>query len=226
MYVLPLTRICVFCFMLKLLPSKRSHSSVDLLKTDLTFFTPPEFVYYHMCVSVLSEGSVESALEYAAKSEGSDVIGLAACTAVIAKVVASTASNSGLNAVMRMNPAALALLKRLCSAGTNVENVSKFLITSFVSEEKCLAFLQNKDVLALLGMESLYIPTSSTSHMTHPLFTVLTSHPLYPDYMFFTNGMTSDNNSAFVASLEKRVQDTSDNKPRFKRKKTASTDER
>lgn len=178
-------------------------------------------MYYHVCVQVLSEGTVHEHVQFALQAaEGAPVIKSAACMAAIVKRMAATITNSGGNALLDFSKPLVSFFTRHKGTDSRVKNAETFLIVSIESEGKCLSFLQNKSVLGLLGMEQHLIAVTSTARMSYPLFTVNSAHPLYKLYAFFADNMKSGNKNGFISSLSKRIEDEKVDKPRLKRKQT------
>lgn len=202
---------------LQLLPNN-DYESIDLLKTDLTFFSPQDFVYYHICVQVLNEGTISDLVQFASQAGEAPTIRAAACTAAITKRIAATITNSGGNAVLDFSRPLVAFFNRHKAADSRVKNVDGFLITSIESETKCLGFLQNKSALTFLGMEEHFIVATSTARMSYPLFTLIATHPLHNEYAFFAKGLKSGDKEGFISSLGKKIEGERVNKPRLKSK--------
>lgn len=188
-----------------------------MLKTDLTFFAPSDFVYYHVCVELLYESLDSKINQYAGQPGKTDIIRDAVCVTAIIKKIASTITNSGGNAVTEFNKGLISIFNKFNSPYSKVKNVDINLIISIASESKCLSFLQNKNALTLLGMEKHFISCTSTLSMSYPLFVIASEHPLHQYYSFFENGLNSGDIPSFVSSIEKSINDEKTNKPRLKR---------
>lgn len=187
-----------------------------MLKTDLTFFSPPDFVYYHICVKILSEGPIEKIMRYKEQTGKADTIKLAACVAAVAKKLASAITNSGAAAASEFDRSFVAIFSENNVPDSAVKGADKFLIVSISNEDKCLRFLGDKAVLTLLGMENHFVQSTNTLGMSYPLFINISAHPLHQEYRFFVDKLGAKKGNDFVALLSRKIDDEKVNKPRLK----------
>lgn len=182
----------------------------------MTFFSPPDFVYYHICVKILSEGPIKNIMQYKEQTGKGDTIKLAACVAAVAKKIASAITNSGAAAVLEFDRSFVAIFSENNRPDSAVKDADKLLIVSISNEDKCLGFLGDKAALTLLGMENHFVSSTNILGMSYPLFINISAHPLHQEYMYFVDKLSAGKGDDFVASLDRKIDDEKANKPRLK----------